>query len=83
MPGRYAGMAVKTEDKVRSAIARVGEGLSEKAWTVGRDPKAERRKRLAWGVLQGALGAVATLGARRAGAKAWGILTGEKPPTKK
>ena len=83
MPGRYPGMAVKTEDKVRSAIARVGEGLSEKAWTVGRDPKAERRKRLARGALQGALGAAATLGARRVGAKAWGVLTGEKPPTKK
>lgn len=76
-------MAVKTEDKVRSAIARVGEELAEKAWTVGRDPKAERKKRLAWGALQGALGAAATLGARRLGAKAWGILTGETPPTKK
>jgi hypothetical protein len=76
-------MAVKTEDKVRSAIARVGEELAEKAWTVGRDPKAERKKRIAWGVLQGAIGAAATLGARRLGAKAWGILTGETPPTKK
>jgi hypothetical protein len=76
-------MAVKTEEKVRSAIARVGEELAEKAWTVGRDAKSERRKRLAWGVLQGAFGAVATLGARRLGAKAWGILTGERPPAKK
>jgi hypothetical protein len=76
-------MAVKTEDRVRSAIARVGEGLSEKAWTVGRDAKAEQRKRLAWGVVQGAVGAVFALGARRVGAKAWGVLTGEQPPTKK
>ena len=76
-------MAVKTEDKVRSVIARAGEELTEKAWTVGRDPKAERRKRLAWGVLQGAIGAAATLGARRLGAKAWGILTGELPPTRR
>ena len=76
-------MAVKTEQKVRTAIARVGEGLSEKAWTVGRDPKAERNKRLVWGVLQGALGAVATLGARRVVARLWGVLTGERPPTKK
>lgn len=76
-------MAVKTEQKVRTAIARVGEGLSEKAWTVGRDPKVERKKRLAWGVLQGALGAVATLGARRIVAHLWGVLTGERPPTKK
>jgi len=74
---------VKTEQKVRSAIARVGEELAEKAWTVGRDEKVERRKRLAWGVLQGATGAVATLAARRIGAKVWGILTGERPPAKK
>ena len=76
-------MAVTTEDKVRSAIARVGEEVSEKAWTVGRDAKAEKRKRLAWGVVQGAIGAVFTLAARRVGAKAWGVLTGEQPPTKK
>jgi hypothetical protein len=76
-------VAVKTEQKVRAVIARAGEELSEKAWTIGRDPKAERKKRLAWGVLQGALGAVATLGARRAVARLWGVLTGERPPTKR
>jgi hypothetical protein len=76
-------MAVKTEERVRAAIARAGEELTEKAWTVGRDAKAEKRKRLAWGVVQGVVGAVFTLGARRVGAKAWGVLTGEQPPTKK
>lgn len=68
---------------IRSGIARLGEEISEKAWTVGRDPKAERKKRLAWGVLQGAIGAVFTLGARRVGAKAWGVLTGEQPPARR
>jgi hypothetical protein len=76
-------MAVKTEDRVRSAIARAGEELTEKAWTLGRDAKAEKRKRLAWGLVQGVVGAVFTLGARRVGAKAWGILTGERPPTRR
>lgn len=76
-------MAVTTEEKVRSAIARAGEELTEKAWTVGRDRKAEQRKRIAWGIVQGGIGAVFTLAARRVGAKAWGILTGEQPPTKK
>ena len=76
-------MAVKTEDRVRSAIARAGEELSEKAWTLGRDPKTEKRKRVAWGVVQGVIGAVFTLAARRVGAKAWGVLTGERPPTKR
>ena len=76
-------MAVKTEERVRAAIARAGEELTEKAWTVGRDAKTEKRKRLAWGVVQGVVGAVFTLGARRVGAKVWGVLTGEQPPTKK
>lgn len=68
---------------IRAGIAHVGEEIAEKAWTVGRDKKAERKKRIAWGVLQGAIGAVLTLGARRAGAKAWGVLTGEQPPAKR
>jgi hypothetical protein len=75
-------MAVKTEDKVRSAIARVGEEITELAYTVGRDQKTAKRKRMAWGALQGALGAVATIAARRGVAKVWGVLTGERPPTK-
>jgi len=41
-----------------------------------------RKKRIAWGVLQGATGAVFTLAARRVGVKAWGVLTGERPPAK-
>lgn len=73
----------KPEEKVRNAVARVGEEIVEKAWTVGRDPATEKRKRIAWGVLQGALGAAATLGSRRLVAKLWGILTGEQPPTRK
>ena len=76
-------MSVKLEDRVRSAIATVGEEITERAWTVGRDPKTERRKRVQWAILQGAIGAAFTLGARRIGAKLWGVLTGEQPPTKK
>ena len=81
--GDAAIMAVKTEEKVRSGIARVGEEIVEKAWTVGRDKKTEQRKRLAWGVVQGVVGAVFTIAARRVGARVWGILTGEQPPAKK
>jgi hypothetical protein len=76
-------MAVKTEERVRTAIARVGEEIAEKAWTVGRDAKTERKKRLLWGVVQGAVGAVFTLAARRVVTKTWGVLTGEQPPSKK
>jgi hypothetical protein len=76
-------MAVKTEERVRTAIARVGEGIVERAWTVGRDARTERKKRLLWGAMQGVVGAVFTLAARRAVTKAWGVLTGEQPPSKK
>jgi hypothetical protein len=41
------------------------------------------KKRIAWGVLEGALGAVFTLAARRVGTKVWGVLTGEQPPAKR
>lgn len=68
---------------IRTGIARLGEEIAEKAWTVGRDEKAERKKRLAWGVVQGSIGAVFTLVARRLGAKAWGVLTGEQPPARR
>jgi hypothetical protein len=71
---------VKTQEKVRSAVARVGEGLTEKAWTVGRDPRTERKKRLAWAGLRVTFNALAAVGARRIGTKLWGILTGERPP---
>ena len=76
-------MAVKPEERVRTAVARVGEGIVEKAWTVGRDAKTERKKRLLWGAVQGVVGAVFTLAARRVVAKMWGVLTGEQPPSKK
>ena len=75
-------MALKTQEKVRKVVARAGEELTEKAWTVGRDRKAEQRKRLAWGIVQGGVAAVFTLVARRVGAKVWGVLTGETPPKK-
>jgi ATP-dependent exoDNAse (exonuclease V) alpha subunit len=68
---------------IRSGIARIGDEIAEKAWTVGRDEKAERNKRIVWGVLQGSIGAVFTLAARRVGAKAWGVLTGEQPPQRR
>jgi hypothetical protein len=75
-------MAIKTEP-ARRAVARLGEGIQEKAWTVGRDKRAERKKRLAWGGLTAGLGAVATLLARRLASKTWRAATGEEPPAKK
>jgi hypothetical protein len=65
----------------------VGEQLDElrtdlrNLWVaLTHDPKTEARKERAWMVFAGALGAVASMGARRVAAKAYGVLTGEAPP---
>jgi hypothetical protein len=55
-------------DNARAAVARVGEELVERAWTVGRDAEAEARKQRAWRLVQAATGAAFTLLARRAAA---------------
>jgi hypothetical protein len=44
------------------------------------DPKKQARKERAWTMLSGAIGALASMAARRAATKAWGVLTGESPP---
>jgi hypothetical protein len=48
--------------------------------TLRRDPKRELWKERAWMALSGVFAALATLAARRAATKIYGILTGEKPP---
>lgn len=68
--------------RVRRLVGRAGGELQEKAWTVARDPAEERRVRLAWGALQGALGAAFTLLARRLATRIWFVLTGEPAPGK-
>ena len=78
-----ASRAMYEQELARAGYDGISTELAEKAWTVGRDPKAERKKRLAWGVLQGALSAAATIAARRLGAKAYGVLTSERPPVKR
>jgi hypothetical protein len=44
------------------------------------DPKARRWKERRWSALEGAIGVLTTLVARRAAVKLWGILTGEEAP---
>lgn len=66
--------------RTRKAVSDTGKFLQEKAWTVGRDPRRERRLRWAWGALAGALGAIATIAARRVTGRVWTVLTGEEPP---
>ena len=40
-------------------------------------------RKLLWTGLYAGLGAGATVAARRAGSRFWGLATGEEPPTKK
>jgi hypothetical protein len=46
------------------------------------DPKERRRKELRWMALYSVSGILASLAARQVATKAWGILTGERPPVK-
>jgi hypothetical protein len=48
-----------------------------------RDPVKEARKERAWTILAGIFAAAGAIAARKVAAKAWGILTGEAPPTAK
>ena len=61
-------------DELKTDLGALWAGLT-------RDPKKEARKERVWTILTGALGAVAALGARRLATRAWGVLTGEAPPT--
>ncbi len=67
-------------NEIRRAVAGAGEKVSELAWTVGRDPREEKRLRRRWGMLEATLGAAFGLAARRLSYRAWGVLTGEEPP---
>jgi hypothetical protein len=62
------------------ALATDLKSLLESATT---DPKERQRTERRWRVLYTALGVVTTLVARRTATKAWAILTGEQPPTKR
>jgi hypothetical protein len=53
-------------DRARAVVARLGEEVAERSWTVGRDARAEARKRRAWKLLQAGTGALFAVLARRA-----------------
>lgn len=74
------GAAHGPADRVRSGVARVGEELVERAWSLGRDARAEARKRQAWGLLQTATAAAFAVLSRRAAAGVWTAMTGERRP---
>jgi hypothetical protein len=78
---RYRSEAeVSAEDRVRLAVARLGDEIAERAWKLGRDANAEKQKQRAWSLLQGAVGAGFTVLARRAASGVWEGLTGNPSP---
>jgi uncharacterized protein DUF4235 len=61
-------------------LSKLGEDLRDLWVALSADPKKQARKERAWSIFAGALGAAATMVARRATSKAWSVLTGEQPP---
>jgi hypothetical protein len=62
------------------ALADDLKSLLESATT---DPKARQWKERRWSALEGAIGVMTTILARRLAVKLWGILTGEEAPMRK
>jgi hypothetical protein len=70
------------KDVVEERLRDLAADLRDLYRALTRDPKREARKERVWKALAGVSGALATVAARRAAGKAWGVLTGEKPPSK-
>jgi hypothetical protein len=76
-------MRSKREASVEELRNLTGD-LGSLVQTLRNDPKELARKERRWRLLYGGLSAVGALLARRLAGKAWGVLTGERPPgTKK
>jgi hypothetical protein len=59
------------------ALADDLKSLLESATT---DPKERKRRERRWSMLEGAIGLMVSIAARRAAIRLWGILTGEQAP---
>lgn len=69
------------KETLQEELATLASDLKALVETLARDPKEQARRERRWNLLVGATGAVFTIAARRLATKAWGILTGEEPPT--
>jgi hypothetical protein len=70
----------KRKDIVEERLGDLGHALKDLWKALTKDPKREARKERVWRAFSGAAVGVATVAARRAAGKAWGVLTGERPP---
>jgi hypothetical protein len=70
-------------DVLLSNLEELQQDLHDLWRALTRDPAKEARKERAWTILAGVFTAVGAIAARKAAAKAWGILTGEAAPVAK
>jgi hypothetical protein len=71
---------VNRRDAVAEDLRALADDLKSLYESATTDPKARQWKERRWAALQGALGVVTTLVARKLVVKLWGILTGEEAP---
>ena len=69
--------------QVRVAIAEDLRSLADDLMALVEDPKKRARKEQQWRLLYGAVTLGFTVLSRRLATRAWAILTGEQPPTKR
>jgi hypothetical protein len=71
---------VNRRDAVAEDLRALADDLRSLYESATTDPKERRRKERRWSALEGTLGVLTTLVARRLVVKLWGILTGEEVP---
>ena len=70
-------------DAVAEDLRALAEDLKSLLESATTDPKSRQWKERRWSALEGAVGILTTLLARRLAVKLWGILTGEEAPVRK
>jgi hypothetical protein len=68
---------------VAQQLRELAEDLKGLRDALVQDPKEQARKERAWRILYGASTAVFAIASRQVAARAWGVLTGERPPGKR
>jgi hypothetical protein len=71
---------VDRREAIAEDLRALADDLRSLLESVTTDPKQRRRKERQWRALEGAIGVLTTLVARRLAVKIWGILTGEQAP---
>jgi hypothetical protein len=78
---------VNRRDAVAEDLRALADNLKSLYESATTDPKKRQWKERRWSALEGTLGVLTTLVARRVVVKLWGVLTGEeapkRPPTQK